>query len=272
MSMVERKEFVQDTLVLGAAGIAFGLAAAMPAWAQGQTDGAHETAATADAAEVQAEDDDADDQAADSDEAAQVGQLPPAEPDSDSDFGVDLNVNMDTIDDYLGIPGVAYRDMRLLKDPADYSAIGGDSVLSFAIAGFKVVPYPYVGTLQELPVSGAYEGEHLFDVEWDETGEIVSATPCYEQSLLILQDLFPQDGPVVLCCGGGGYAAMMKKLLVYLGWDESLLYNAGGVWDYTGYEAIELAHVDDAGETQYFFWRADVAPLDFSLFTPVSQS
>ena len=272
MSMVERKEFVQDTLVLGAAGIALGLTVAMPAWAQGQADDAHETVATADAAEAQAEDDDADDQAADSDGQAQVGQLPPAEPDPDSDFGVDLNVNMDTIDDYLGIPGVAYRDMRLLKDPADYSAIGGDSVLSFAIAGFKVVPYPYVGTLQELPVSGAYEGDHLFDVEWDETGEIVSATPCYEQSLLILQDLFPQDGPVVLCCGGGGYAAMMKKLLVYLGWDESLLYNAGGVWDYTGYEAIELAHVDDTGETQYFFWRADVAPLDFSLLTPVSQS
>lgn len=272
MSMVERKEFVQDTLALGAAGIALGLAAAMPAWAQSQADDAHETAATADAVEAQAEDDDADDRAADSDEAAQAGQLPPAEPDPDSDFGVDLNVNMDTIDDYLGIPGVAYRDMRLLKDPADYSAIGGDSVLSFAIEGFKVVPYPYVGTLQELPVSGAYEGEHLFDVEWDEAGEIVSATPCYEQSLLILQDLFPQDGPVVLCCGGGGYAAMMKKLLVYLGWDESLLYNAGGVWDYTGYEAIELAHVDDAGKTQYFFWRADVVPLDFSLLTPVSQS
>ena len=126
MSMVERKEFVQDTLALGAAGIALGLAAAMPAWAQGQSDDVHEAA---DAAEAQAEDDDTDDQAADSDGQAQAGQLPSAEPDPDSDFGVDLNVNMDTIDDYLGIPGVAYRDMRLLKDPADYSAIGGDSVL-----------------------------------------------------------------------------------------------------------------------------------------------
>ena len=44
MSMVERKEFVQDTLALGAAGIALGLAAAMPAWAQGQADDAHEAA------------------------------------------------------------------------------------------------------------------------------------------------------------------------------------------------------------------------------------
>ena len=271
MSMVERKEFVQETLALGVAGIALGLTTAMPAWAQGQAEDMHVAGGAPDSSADQAEEDAQVDPATDSDEAAPAAQLPPAEPDPESDFGVDLNVNMDTIDDYLGIPGVAYRDMRLLKDPADYSAIGGDSVLSFAIEGFKVVPYPYVGTLQELPVSGAYEGERLFDVEWDEAGEIVSATPCYEQSLLVLQDLFPRDAPVVLCCGGGGYAAMMKKLLVYLGWDESLLYTAGGVWDYTGYEAIELAHVDEAGETQYFFWRADVAPLDFSLLTPASE-
>lgn len=202
-------------------------------------------------------------------DAGTVAALPPAEPDPDSDFGVDLNVNMDTIDDYLGVPGVAYRDMRLLKDPADYASIGGDAVLSIAVEGFKVVPYPYVGTLQELPVEGAYTGERLFDVEWDEDGNVAGATPRYEQSMLIVQDLFPQDAPVVLCCGGGGYAAMMKKLLVYLGWDESLLYNAGGVWDYTGYRAVELAHVEGDGSTSYFFWRADMAPIDFSLLTPL---
>ena len=263
MGMVERKEFVQETLALGAAGIAMGLAAAMPAWAQGPTDDTR-------GADGQAEEDASVDSPADSGagENAPAGQLPPAEPDPDSDFGVDANVNMDTIDDYLGIPGVAYRDMRLLKDPADYASIGGESVLSLAIEGFKVVPYPYIGTLQELPVEGAYEGNRLFDVEWDEAGEVVSATPRYEQSLLILQDLFPQEAPVVLCCGGGGYASMMKKLLVYLGWDESMLYNAGGVWDYTGYRAIELAHAGEDGNTQYFFWRADVAPIDFSLLTP----
>lgn len=206
-------------------------------------------------------------------QAAQVvstAPLPPAAPDPDDDFGVDLNVNMDTIDDYLGIPGVAYRDMRLLKDPADYAAIGGDSVLSIAVEGFKVVPYPYIGTLQELPVEGAYTGERLFDVAWGDDGRVTSAEPRYEQSLLILQDLFPQDAPIVLCCGGGGYAAMTKSLLVYLGWDESLLYNAGGVWDYTGYRAIELARVEDDGSTSYFFWRADMAPIDFSLLTPVA--
>ena len=41
---------------------------------------------------------------------------------------------------------------------------------------------------------------------------------------------------------------------------------------FSGFSAIYEESVDDAGETQYFFWRADVAPLDFSLLTPVSQS
>ena len=197
--------------------------------------------------------------------------LPPADPDPDDQFGVDRGVNMDTIDDYLGIPGVAYRDARLLRDPADYAAIGGDATLSFVLPGFKVVPFPQVGTLQALPVDGAYDGDRLFDITWADDGSIVEATPRYEQSELVISELFPKDAPIVLCCGGGGYASMMYRLLVYLGYDPALLYNAGGVWDYTGYEAIELArHDEDAGETEYFFWRADVPTLDFETLTPVA--
>ena len=195
--------------------------------------------------------------------------LPPASPDPDSQFGVDANVNMDTIDDYLNLPGVAYRDARLLKDPADYASIGGDSVLSFGLPGFKVVPFPQLGTLQELPVSGAYTGERLFDVTWASDGTVADARPRYEESELIVADLFPKDAPIVLVCGGGGYAGMTKSLLTYFGYDPSLLYNAGGMWDYTGYEAVELAHHDEAtGKTSYYFWRADVPQIDFSLLTP----
>lgn len=46
--------------------------------------------------------------------APEAVQLPPAQPDPDDPFAVDLNVNMETIDDYLGIPGVCYRDMRMV--------------------------------------------------------------------------------------------------------------------------------------------------------------
>lgn len=203
------------------------------------------------------------------DESAQL-QLPPASPDPDSPFSVDLNINMDTIDDYLGIPGVAYRDMRMLKDPADYASIGGDSVLSIALEGFKIVPFPYIGTLQELPVAGAYDGDRLFDIEWTDDGTVANAIPRYEQSELIISDLFPADKPIIVCCGGGGYAGMMRQLLIYLGYDGSCIYNAGGVWDYTGYYPVELARYDDQTDsTEYFMWRADQAQIDFAQLTRI---
>lgn len=98
--------------------------------------------------------------------------------------------------------------------------------------------------------------------------EVLDARPLYQESELIVGDLFPRDRPVVLCCGGGGYAAMMRSLLIWMGYDPSLLYNAGGVWDYTGYRAVELAHYDEkTGETRFFLWRADITVLDFSQLT-----
>ena len=73
-------------------------------------------------------------------QAFQSGQsafevLPVAQADPDSDFGEDVNVNMATIDDYLGLTDAVYRDMRMTEDPYDYEAIGGDSYLSGMIEG-----------------------------------------------------------------------------------------------------------------------------------------
>lgn len=211
--------------------------------------------------------------AAAGDEEAKAAQgemtiLPASDPNPESMFGVDSNINMGTIDDYLGRPDVIYRDMRLVRDPADYESIGGDRNLTVALEGFKVVPFPYVGTLPQLPVSGAYDGDTLFNIEWDEQEDIVQADPNYEQSMLIVEDLFPKDRPIFLMCGGAGYASQMKKLLIYLGWDESLLYNIGGAWEYTGYHAVQIMSAAN-GEDEYFLWRLDMAPLDFSQYTPL---
>ncbi|MCI9129505.1 MAG: hypothetical protein HFJ65_04245 [Eggerthellaceae bacterium] len=195
--------------------------------------------------------------------------LPPATPD-DSQFHVDENINMDSIDNFLGRQDVEYTDMRMIHDPADYAAIGGDSDLSVTVEGFKIVPFPYIGTLEELPVNGAYEGNHLFDIEWNEDGTIASATPRYEESLQILEDLFPKDKSNFIMCGGAGYAHMMTELLKYEGWDPEKVYNVGGGWDYTGYHPQELVRVDDNGETHYYTWRANIPYLDFSLLNPIS--
>lgn len=192
--------------------------------------------------------------------------LPASEPNAESMFGVDTNINISTIDNYLGRDDVVYRDVRMLFDPADYAAIGGNADLSATITGFKIVPYPYLATLSTLPVSGAYDGDTLFALTFNEDGSIASAEANYKESMMVLEDLFPKDKAIFIMCGGGGYAGMTKSLLVFLGWDESLLYNIGGNWEYTGDNALELiVYPEDANEDDiYATWRADYATIDFS--------
>ena len=199
------------------------------------------------------------------------GSLPPPETDASSEFGVDVNINMETIDQYLDREDVAYRDVRMLFDPADYATIGGEADLSRTIRGFRVVPYPYIATLSALPVEGAYAGDTLFTVEWNSDGTIASVRENYQESMLVLEDLFPRDKAIFLMCGGGGYAGMMKTLLLELGWDEGLLYNIGGNWTYTGENGLELiVYPEDAEEENiYATWRADYAYIDFSRLHPV---
>ena len=89
--------------------------------------------------------------------------LPISEPDPESDFGVDVNVNMDTIDSYLNLSDAVYRDMRMPVDPFDYNAIGGSSIASATIEGFAMIPYPkldkdqkdYISSLRDTTEIGA---------------------------------------------------------------------------------------------------------------------
>ena len=198
-------------------------------------------------------------------------ELPPAEADAGSPFGVDKNINVSTIDDWLGREDAVYRDMRMLFDPADYGAIGGEADLTHTIEGFKIVPFPYIATLQALPVGGAYEGDCLYTVVWNEDGTVRSATPNYRESEMILTELFPKDKACILMCGGGGYAGMMQKLLVFLGWDEKKVYNAGANWEYQGKRGVELVvYPEKAGDRNiYATWRADYAYLDFTKMEPL---
>lgn len=201
------------------------------------------------------------------------GALPAPTADEGSIFGVDKNINMDTIDGYLGRDDVEYIDVRMLFDPADYGAIGGEADLTRTIKGFRIIPYPYIATLSELPVAGAYEGHCLYTLTWNGDGSIESALPNYMESDMILEELLPKDKAIFLMCGGGGYSGMMKSLLIYLGWDESLLYNIGGNWTYTGENPMELVvYPEDAeGGNIYATWRADYAYIDFSRLHPLSE-
>lgn len=203
-------------------------------------------------------------------QSASIDPLPASQP--TGEFGIDAAINMETIDGYLCRDDVVYRDMRMVDDPADYGAIGGNPKLDIMLEGFKAVPYPFIGTLQELPVSGAYEGDRLYDVEWNDDGTVAQASPRYEQSELIVKELFPQDTFLFLMCGGGGYANMMRQLLIHLGWDANKVYNVGAAWEYAGNRSIQLITYENPERPSYYMWRADVVQIDFLQYDAIDPS
>lgn len=175
-------------------------------------------------------------------------------------FGIDKNINESTIDEYLGRSDSVYRDMRMLKDPGNYEAIGGDSYLSGFVEGFEVVPLPYLTNVTGLPedVGETYTGATLFTQ--DESGNYVAN---YEESMEILEAIFPRDKNIFLMCGGGGYAGMTKTMLVALGWDENKIYNVGAYWSYNGNNKVEVKKTID-GEDYYNFSIVPYYNIDFT--------
>ena len=176
------------------------------------------------------------------------------------EFGIDKNINEKTIDNYLNRKDSVYRDMRMLKDPGNYEAIGGDAYLSGFVKGFEVVPYPYLVNVSGLPkeVGETYTGKTLFT---EKDGEY---TANYEESMDILEYLFPKDKNIFLMCGGGGYAGMTKTMLIKLGWDENKIYNVGGYWYYEGNNNIEVK-TTKYGKISYDFWKIAYHDIDFTL-------
>ena len=180
-------------------------------------------------------------------------------------FGIDENINEENIDKYLGRSDSVYRDMRMLKDPGNYEAIGGDSYLSGFVKGFEVVPYPYLTEVKGLPeeVGNSYTGKTLFTQNEDGTYKAN-----YEESLSYLEYYFPKDKYIFLMCGAGGYAGMAKQLLVSLGWDENKIYNIGGFWYYKGDNLVNVKRTVN-GKDVYDFYKVTYHDIDFNSLTEV---
>lgn len=182
------------------------------------------------------------------------------------EMGIDKNINEETLDKYLGRNDVVYRDMRMLKDEANYEAIGGDSYLSGFVKGFEVVPYPFIVKPEGLPeaVGDSYTGKTLFK---HKDGKYIAN---YKESMAIIEYLFPKDKTIFLMCGGGGYAGMMKSMLVELGWDEEKIYDVGGYWNYSGENDVKVKREED-GKAKYDFWKVAYHDIDFKELTPVEK-
>lgn len=182
-------------------------------------------------------------------------------------FGIDKNINEETIDNYLNRSDSVYRDMRMLKDPGNYEAIGGDSYLSGFVSGFEVVPYPYLVNVTGLPeeVGETYTGKTLFTYK---DNEYIAN---YKESLEILEYYFPKDKNIFLMCGGGGYAGMTKTMLISLGWDANKIYNVGGFWSYNGNNKISVKKVNEDESISYDFWKVTYHDIDFNNLSEVTK-
>ena len=182
-------------------------------------------------------------------------------------FGIDKNINEETIDNYLNRSDSVYRDMRMLKDPGNYEAIGGDSYLSGFVSGFEVVPYPYLVNVTGLPeeVGETYTGKTLF------TYKDNKYVANFKESLEILEYYFPKDKNIFLMCGGGGYAGMTKTMLIELGWDQDKIYNVGGFWSYNGNNKIEVKKVNEDESISYDFWKVVYHDIDFNNLHEVTE-
>ena len=182
------------------------------------------------------------------------------------ELGIDKNINESTIDEYLNRKDSVYRDMRMLEDPGNYEAIGGDRYLSGYVEGFEVIPLPYIIPVTGLPgeVGDTYTGTTLF---YDDNGTYVAN---YEESMEIIEKIFPKDKVIFLMCGGGGYAGMTKNFLVSLGWDENKIYNTGGYWYYKGKHNIEVKKEVD-GVVTYDFESVPYHKIDFNKLTKTEK-
>lgn len=179
------------------------------------------------------------------------------------ELGIDKNINESNIDKYLGRSDSVYRDMRMLKDPANYEVIDGDSYLSGYVDGFEIIPYPYLVNVVGLPeaVGKSYDGKTLFTQ--NDKNEYVAN---YDESQRILEDIFPKDKKIFLMCGGGGYAGMTKSMLVKLGWDSSKIYVVGGYWFYEGEHDVKVKS-GEGDKASYAFWKVPYHNINFDDLT-----
>ena len=204
-----------------------------------------------------------------------VDKLPKAELSEGlrGEYGIDKNINETTIDNYLNRSDTVYRDVRMLVDSATWENKGGDRYLSGYVKGFEVIPSPYLAGFTDAyieqkekeNVSGLYTGDTLFKLEEDGT-----YSPNYEESMDILEAIFPKDKNIFIMCGAGGYAGQVKDMLVSLGWDEEKVRNVGGYWYYEGDNAIEVKQEID-GEEYYDFSRVPYYNIDFDTLHKIEK-
>ena len=130
------------------------------------------------------------------------------------------SINASNLHEYLNRDDVLYIDLR------DYADFGGKH-----LRNFEVVPYfAYIFNAE----AGTEGKPQLFG------GSVTAPVATYEESVEIMEVLFPKDATIFLMCQSGGRVAKCIQLLEALGWDTSKIYNVGGMGQFTSDELVAV--------------------------------
>ena len=163
----------------------------------------------------------------------------------DSPLANESPLSADNIDDYLFLEDVLYIDLRSFSQQQSEGSI----------AGFKVIPFYEVIVWWEKQDNVLFTMSKPNDNYDSYLGDVGSFIPNYEESIHILENIFPRDKQIVFISTAGVEAAYMINLLTQYGYDASLLYNAGtftnGIGNTTAYMNKEDHKYYIKGDSSY---------------------
>ena len=142
----------------------------------------------------------------------------PAKEDSTNNLGSASPIKASNLDDYLFRDDCVYIDTR---DAYQYYAEGH-------VAGFTNVPfYGYITDFNYNPNTLFSSIKTKNGEEITHFGDVNSYSPNYEESIKLIEDIFPRDKNIMAISTAGVESAYLLNLLLQLGYDGNKLYNVG---------------------------------------------
>jgi len=188
----------------------------------------------------------------------------PAKENPESASMMDSPLNPTNIDDYLFLDNVVYIDTRSFNQLLSEGMIAGFYNISF----YEMIAFY---TSQE---NILFTMEKLSDENGNVTtllGDVGSFSPNYEESVSILESLFPKDKQYVFIASAGVESAYLINLLIQYGWDPATLYNCGsfsnGMGSDVAYREYENAKYYLPGNEIYQY-RVNI---DWGQLTPIND-
>lgn len=129
------------------------------------------------------------------------------------------SINSENLLDFLNRPDTVYIDLRDYKDTQ-----------SKHFRNFEQIPF--FGLI--------YAKEPTADSVQLFSGDTKAPVAHYEESVQLIEELFPRDKNIFLVCQSGGRVGMMMDILKALGYDMSRVYNIGGMAHYVDAKYNEM--------------------------------